>query len=185
MHRPLLQVTGTTYGIFTSITGSAPNRIFNVEYRTAYYNSGGAGVPLNYEVRLYEGQTAFDVIYGTVPPTFTPPAARNLSVGAQRTNTTQFTLEGCDTTGGGSPPVARPNSITTRWVPAGQPRLQGRQPRPQGRQPQLRPRRHTNTDPGVHTGGRRFRRHHDVAWRGLGADQPQHDDRDNGMVPGK
>ena len=103
---PCTGVTGTTYGIFTSTSGVAPNRIFNIEWRTAYYNSGGAGIPLNYEVRLYEGQTAFDVIYGTVPATFTPPAARNLSVGAQRTNTTQFVLEGCDTTGGGSPPVS-------------------------------------------------------------------------------
>ena len=99
--------TGTNLGIFTSISGTAPNRIFNVEYRTAYYNSGQTtGIPLNFEVRLYEGQTAFDVIYGTVPPTFTPPSARILSVGVQRTNTTQFTLEGCDATGGGSPPVS-------------------------------------------------------------------------------
>ena len=103
---PCTGVTGTTYGIFTSTSGAAPNRIFNIEWRTAYYNSGGAGIPINYEVRLFEGQTAYDVIYGTVPATFTPPAARSLSVGVQRTNTTQFTLEGCDTTGGGSPPVS-------------------------------------------------------------------------------
>src|SRR5207247_7186007 len=88
-------------------SGTAPNRIFNIEYRTAYYNSGGAGIPLNYEVRLYEGQLAFDVIYGTVN-TFTPPSARALSVGVQKTNTTQFTLEGCDPspTGGSNPPVS-------------------------------------------------------------------------------
>ena len=36
-------VTGTTYGIFTSTSGTAPNRIFNIEYRTAYYNSGEQG----------------------------------------------------------------------------------------------------------------------------------------------
>ena len=59
--------TGTNLGIFTSTSGSAPNRIFNVEYRTAYYNSGQTtDIPLNYEVRLYEGLTDFDVIYGTV-----------------------------------------------------------------------------------------------------------------------
>lgn len=103
---PCTNVTGTNYGIFTSISGTPPNRIFNVEWRTAYYNSGGAGIPLNYEVRLYEGQTAFDVIYGTVPPTFTPPAARNLSVGVQHTNVSEVTLVGCDPTGGGSPPVS-------------------------------------------------------------------------------
>ena len=98
--------TGTNLGIFTSTSGSAPNRIFNIEWRAAYYNSGQTtNVPINFEVRLFEGQTAFDVIYGTVPPTFTPPSARILSVGVQKT-TTQYTLQGCDTTGGGSPPVS-------------------------------------------------------------------------------
>ena len=29
--------------------------------------TAGAGIPLNYELRLYEGQTRFDVIYGSVP----------------------------------------------------------------------------------------------------------------------
>jgi hypothetical protein len=98
--------TGTGYGIFTSISGVAPNRIFNIEWRTAYFESGASAPTLHYEVRLYEGQTAFDVIYGKMPPTFTPPAARNLSVGVQRTDATQFTLLGCDATGGGSPPVS-------------------------------------------------------------------------------
>src|SRR5205085_11752585 len=98
--------TGTGYGIFTSTSGTAPNRIFNVEYRTAYYDSGATAPTLNYEVRLYEGLTEFDVIYGTVPPTFTPPSSRTLSVGVQQTNTTGYTLVGCDSTGGQSPPVS-------------------------------------------------------------------------------
>ena len=96
-------VSGAGLGIFTSITGSAPNRIFNIEWRTAYYNSGGAGVPLNYEVRLYESQAIFDVIYGTVN-TFNPPQARKLSAGVQKDGA-QFTLQGCDPTGGTAPPV--------------------------------------------------------------------------------
>jgi len=103
---PCQGVNGTSYGIFTSVSGVAPNRIFNIEWRTAYYNSGGDGVPLNYEVRLYEGQLAFDVIYGTIPPSFTPPAGRNLSIGVQRSGSGEFTLVGCDTSGGGSPPVS-------------------------------------------------------------------------------
>src|SRR5439155_23543412 len=102
---PCSTFTGTDRGIFTSVSGIAPNRIFNIEWRTAYYASN-PGVLLNYEVRLYEGLTDFDVIYGTIPPTSTPPSARNLSVGVQRTNTTQYTLVGCDPTGGGSPPVS-------------------------------------------------------------------------------
>jgi hypothetical protein len=43
--------------------------------------------------------------------------------------------------------------------------------------------RHTNTDSVVHPDIARVRRHHDAAWVGMGADQPQHDDRDNRMVP--
>ena len=98
-------VSGAGLGIFTSVSGVAPNRIFNIEWRTAYFNSGGgAGVPLNYEVRLYERKAEFDVIYGTVN-TFSPPASRKLSTGVQK-DTTQFTLEGCDPTGGTAPPVS-------------------------------------------------------------------------------
>ena len=87
-------------GIFTSTSGSAPNRIFNIEWRTTYY---GGTAPLNYEVRLYEGLTEFDVVYGTVN-TLTSPNDSALSAGVQK-STTQFTLVGCDPTGGEAPPV--------------------------------------------------------------------------------
>jgi hypothetical protein len=96
--------TAANTGIFTSVSGAAPNRIFNIEWRTVYFNSGGNGVPLNYEVRLYERKAEFDVIYGTVN-TFTPPVARQLSVGLQK-NAADFLLEGCDATGGTAPPVS-------------------------------------------------------------------------------
>src|SRR5262245_6040336 len=55
-------VVGGT-GIFTSTSGNPPNRIFNIEWRTSYFSGGGSA---NYELRLYEGQSRFDVIYGTV-----------------------------------------------------------------------------------------------------------------------
>jgi hypothetical protein len=50
-------------GIFTSTSGSAPNRIFNIEWRAVYYSSG---LPANFEIRLYEGQARFDIIYATL-----------------------------------------------------------------------------------------------------------------------
>lgn len=93
----------TGHGIFTSTTGVSPNRIFNIEWRTDYY---GGGVALNYEVRLYEGQKVFDVIYGTVTPLGFGNDSE-LSVGVQdRGNTPHFTLVGCDPTGGQDPPVS-------------------------------------------------------------------------------
>src|SRR5205814_1398937 len=49
-------------GIYTSTSGSAPNRIFNIEWRAVYYNAGSGTGNANFEVRLYEGQSRFDVI---------------------------------------------------------------------------------------------------------------------------
>ena len=57
---------GGTCGIYTSISGSAPNRIFNIEWRTVYWDPISQTQRANFELRLYEGQTRFDVIYGEV-----------------------------------------------------------------------------------------------------------------------
>jgi hypothetical protein len=54
---------GTT-GIFTSTSGAAPNRIFNIEWRATYYSP--SGVSINFEARLYEGQQRVDFIYGNL-----------------------------------------------------------------------------------------------------------------------
>jgi hypothetical protein len=52
-----------TFGIFTSVSGSAPDRIFNIEFRNQYFPGTGTA---HYELRLYENQTRFDVIYDIV-----------------------------------------------------------------------------------------------------------------------
>jgi hypothetical protein len=59
---------GGACGVFTSVTGSAPNRIFNIEWRTVLYADDTA--PQNFEVRLYENDPneRFDVIIGTLTP---------------------------------------------------------------------------------------------------------------------
>ena len=71
---------GAGEGIFTSVSGSAPDRIFNIEWRTHYFNGSGTA---NHELRLYEGQSRFDVIYGTVSQGNTGATA-----GVQRDDTT-------------------------------------------------------------------------------------------------
>ena len=55
---------GGTCGIYTSVSGVAPNRIFNIEWRAVYFSNNAQTA--NHELRLYEGQSRFDVIYGTV-----------------------------------------------------------------------------------------------------------------------
>lgn len=60
-----LVISGANEGVFTSVSGSSPNRIFNIEWRASLI--GNAPGSLNFEIRLYEGQTRFDLVYGTVP----------------------------------------------------------------------------------------------------------------------
>ena len=63
---------GGTCGVFTSVSGSAPNRIFNIEWRTVLYCNNMA--KQNYEIRLYENDPLkkFEVIIGTLQPRPTP-----------------------------------------------------------------------------------------------------------------
>lgn len=58
-----LDTGATGKGIYTSVTGSAPNRIFNIEWRTKPLS---VDTNLSFEIRLYEGQQRFDIIYGEV-----------------------------------------------------------------------------------------------------------------------
>src|SRR5439155_21862108 len=96
---------GTGSGIFTSTTGSAPNRIFNIEWRTVYFNN--TAQTANYELRLYEGQSRFDVIYGTV-------AQGNASAtsGVQK-NDTAFDQYFCNGSGGAA--TGGQSYIITPW----------------------------------------------------------------------
>ena len=57
---------GGTCGVFTSVSGSAPNRIFNIEWRTVLFADNSA--TQNYEIRLYENDPlkTFEVIIGAL-----------------------------------------------------------------------------------------------------------------------
>jgi hypothetical protein len=61
---------GGTCGVFTSVSGSAPNRIFNIEWRAVLWVDSTQSE--NFEVRLYENdpQKKFEVILGTINPSF-------------------------------------------------------------------------------------------------------------------
>ena len=99
----------TGCGIFTTTSGTAPNRIFSVEYRTIYFGETSATPTLNYEVNFYEnGSPAFDYTYGLVNGT--TQTGRITSIGVQQ-NTTLFTQFACDTTGQ-SPPVTNGQILT-------------------------------------------------------------------------
>ncbi|MBM3415353.1 MAG: T9SS type A sorting domain-containing protein [Bacteroidetes bacterium] len=80
-------------GIFTSVSGVAPNRIFNIEWRAQYFSGTGS---VNFVVRLFEGQQRVDYIYGTI--TGSPGASASVGVQGGPTPTTLFTQYSCNST---------------------------------------------------------------------------------------
>jgi hypothetical protein len=90
-------------GIFTSVSGSAPNRIFNIEWRTVYFADNT--MTANFEARLYENDPnkRFDVIFGTVQP-----GSDQLYVSGVQGANNAFTQDFCDTT----PPAAGSRTYT-------------------------------------------------------------------------
>ncbi len=59
--QPDCSVFASGCGVFTSVSGTAPNRVFNIEWRTAYFGRSGTA---NFEVQLSESSTDVKVVYG-------------------------------------------------------------------------------------------------------------------------
>jgi hypothetical protein len=76
-------------GIYTSVTGTAPNRVFNIEWRAGQLAND---TTFNFEVRLYEGQPKFEVIYGLVHQ-----RGHSATIGVQEGTGTRFTQHSCNT----------------------------------------------------------------------------------------
>jgi hypothetical protein len=107
---------GGTCGVFTSVSGSAPNRIFNIEWRSVYFADNNSTA--NFEARIYENDPnkRFDVIFGTVQPGGDHSYVSGVQ-GPSNASTQQF----CDTnppapgsasytcTGGGASPTPTPS----------------------------------------------------------------------------
>ena len=100
-------------GIFTTTTGSAPNRIFYIEWRTVYFGSDGTdGASVNYEIALHEDcNPPFEFIYNTINPASTGNDSE-LVVGVKKDDS-NFNQFGCDPSGGGSPPVSSGQAIAS------------------------------------------------------------------------
>ena len=56
-----LRTDGPGDGVVTSVSGNVPNRVFNIEWRTTYFGRPGSAT---FEVRFYENQTFFEMVYG-------------------------------------------------------------------------------------------------------------------------
>jgi hypothetical protein len=80
----ITNITGT--GVFTSTSGATPNRILNIEWRARDFGDQSVTGTTNFEVRLFEGQTKFDVIYGQ-----TRNQGASATIGVQRDQGSKFT----------------------------------------------------------------------------------------------
>ena len=113
---------GGTCGVFTSVSGTAPHRIFNIEWRTVYF--ADPTTTANYELRLYEGGLSrFDVVWGAV-------ASGNTSATAGVQRDTFLTQYFCNGSGGAATggqsyvyfPVPCPTPTPRRSSPPPRPR---------------------------------------------------------------
>ena len=110
---------GATCGVFTSVTGTAPNRQFNIEWRAVHFADTTTSV--NFEVVLHESLTSFDVIYGA-----TSDSGLDETSGVQASSTGPATTFSCGTAtltsglkvtyncaGGGQSPTPTPTATGT------------------------------------------------------------------------
>ncbi len=81
-----LDLTGASSGIFTELTGTAPNRVLKIEWRGTSIDLSNA--PIKAALLLREGSNVFDLVYGS--------AAASATIGAQSAasglNFTQFSI---------------------------------------------------------------------------------------------
>ena len=114
--------SGGNCGVFTSVSGTAPHRIFNIEWRTVYF--ADPTTTANYELRLYEGGLSrFDVVWGAV-------ASGNTSATAGVQRDTFLTQYFCNGSGGAATggqsyvyfPVPCPTPTPRRFSPPPRPR---------------------------------------------------------------
>jgi hypothetical protein len=73
-------------GIYTSVNGSAPTREFNIEWVA----STAGGETVNFQVRLFERSSMFELIYGDMGS-----AGRDGTIGVQRDTGSRFTQVQC------------------------------------------------------------------------------------------
>jgi sugar lactone lactonase YvrE len=92
-----LRTDGPGNGIFTAVSGVAPNRIFVIEWRAVYVDDPTKRA--DFEVQLYEGQERFDVVYAAVDE-----GGSSATVGAQNgTGAGQYTQYSCNGAGSLTP----------------------------------------------------------------------------------
>src|SRR5436190_721024 len=98
-------ILGRPCGVYTSVTGIAPDRIFNIEWVAR--RSGSSTYTYHFELSLHETTGVFDFVYAGLIP---PPSGANSVVGVQN-GTTAYTYFAC------AVPYAIYQGLLIRWSP--------------------------------------------------------------------
>lgn len=101
-------------GIFTSVSGTAPNRTFNIEWRAGYCCNRNYA---NFEIVLHENSSTFDLIYGTIGNSLSS-TEEPYEIGVQQ-DQQNYTLYASDAQSGGSGDLQPNVLIVSPDVPAG------------------------------------------------------------------
>ena len=88
-------------GIFTSVSGVAPNHIFNIEWRATYF---AGGLAVNFEIRLYETTGQIDFVYGALNGT-----GASATVGLQKDTGSLFSSFSCN-------PASLSDGLIVSWT---------------------------------------------------------------------
>ncbi len=83
----------TAGGIWTGVSGTAPNRTFVIEWQAVYYAANTTA--LNFEVQFHESSTDIDFVYNSIPNT-----GVSATIGVEFQNTGPSTQWSCNTAGG-------------------------------------------------------------------------------------
>ena len=81
-------------GIYTAVSGNAPNRIFDIEWRMTRYRANAVPTDpsINFTVRLYETTNLIEVVYTTVSGDAGGSNGSSATIGVQAASSgTQFT----------------------------------------------------------------------------------------------
>jgi hypothetical protein len=88
-----LRTDGTDVGIFTDVSGPSGSRVLNIEWRACIRTSPlpCSSVDTNFELRLYENEDRFDVIYGSMLQD-----GDGATIGVQRATGVSYTQFSCN-----------------------------------------------------------------------------------------
>jgi hypothetical protein len=89
-------------GVFTEVTGSAPSRVFKIEWRGTVINGAGTGPAVKFALLLREGTNEFSAIYSNAAVAAASGSSATIGVQAAATGTvfTQYSLNTASVTPG-------------------------------------------------------------------------------------